>query len=228
MTTFYIGTSGWAYTWNHDKTLTWYTTHSHLNAIELNMSYYRFPYPNMITSWTQKGEQLAWVIKIHRLITHIKQLNTESYSIFERFTQLFQPMKQHIHYYLLQLPPKFTNINAVEQFINKFSNHKFAVEFRHPTLFTSEIKNWAQQHKILLVSVDAPNLPKTIMSKNICYIRIHGRNKWYQHQYTHTELTEIADHIMQTKPEYVYIFFNNNHAMLQNAQTMHSILTQYY
>ena len=80
----FIGTSGWSYNWNEGSSLEWYVNNSGLNAIELNMSFYRFPYPNMVKSWSSKGKQLAWVIKVHRSITHLKKLNKESYLIFER------------------------------------------------------------------------------------------------------------------------------------------------
>ncbi|MCK4614519.1 MAG: hypothetical protein KAU14_06935 [Thermoplasmata archaeon] len=39
---------------------------SGLDAVELNMSYYRFPFPNMVKSWTKTGRSLAGVIKVHR------------------------------------------------------------------------------------------------------------------------------------------------------------------
>ena len=73
MTLIFVGTSGWSYNWNLGKSLEWYTNESGLNAIELNMSFYRFPYPNMIKSWAKKGSTLAWIIKVHRSITHLKK-----------------------------------------------------------------------------------------------------------------------------------------------------------
>ncbi len=124
MTDFYVGTSGWAYSWNLGNSLEWYVNESGLNAIELNMSFYRFPYSNMVKSWVRKGSNLAWIVKIHRSITHFKKLNKESYSIFIKFKQLFAPLEKKIHYYLLQLPPKFTNIEKLEKFIEECGNEK--------------------------------------------------------------------------------------------------------
>ncbi|MEM4399353.1 MAG: DUF72 domain-containing protein [Candidatus Nitrosocaldus sp.] len=66
----FIGTSGWFYPWNPDGSLDWFVRFSGLNAVELNMSFYRFPSPNMVRSWAAKGKALRWAIKVNRLITH--------------------------------------------------------------------------------------------------------------------------------------------------------------
>jgi uncharacterized protein YecE (DUF72 family) len=66
-------------------------------------------------------------------------------------------------------------------------------------------------------------MPLTIMSKKIIYERIHGRNDWYSHNYSNEELLEIKDRILLEKPEKAYIFFNNNHAMLENAKNMYNL-----
>jgi uncharacterized protein YecE (DUF72 family) len=77
MTEVYVGTSGWSYSWNQGNSLEWYLKHSGLNAIELNMSSYRFPYSNMVKSWATKGKDLARVVKVHRSITHFQKLVPE-------------------------------------------------------------------------------------------------------------------------------------------------------
>jgi len=159
MTEIFVGTSGWSYDWNLGKSLDWYTTESKLNAIELNMSYYRLPFPNMIKAWVKKGSNLVWVIKAHRLITHLKKLNKESYSIFKRFKKLFLPLEESIHYYLLQFPSRFTDLDKIEKFIENCGNEKISIEFRNDSMFTDEILKWGERLGILLVSIDAPELP---------------------------------------------------------------------
>ncbi len=224
MTETYIGTSGWSYDWNLGNSLDWYVTESQLNAIELNMSFYRFPYPNIIKSWAVKGKNLAWVVKVHRSITHFQKLDLRAVESFQRFKTLFAPLEGRIHYYLVQLPPSFTDISTLEKFIEKTGTEKLAIEFRHPTLFTNEFITWAKHHGIFLVSIDAPQLPRTIMSEGIIYERIHGRTAWYSHNYSDQELQEIQQRILVTNPKTIYVFFNNDHAMLANAMRMQQIL----
>jgi uncharacterized protein YecE (DUF72 family) len=40
------------------------------------------------------------------------------------------------------------------------------------------------------------------------------------------ELEEVADKIIKAKPAKAYIFFNNNHAMLENSRKMLKILEE--
>ena len=223
MTDFYVGTSGWSYKWNLGNSLEWYVNESELNAVELNMSFYRFPYSNMIKSWVRKGSNLAWIVKVHRSITHFKKLNEESYSIFKKFKQIFKPLEENIHYYLLQLPPKFINIEKLEKFIEECGNEKLAIEFRHPSIFTDEIIQWGKKQGVLLVSIDAPKMPNKIISESVIYERIHGRTGWYTHDYSDEELIEIKDRIISNNSKKVYVFFNNNHAMLRNATSIYKM-----
>ena len=223
MSKIYVGTSRWSYEWNEENSLEWYKTESGLNAIELNMSYYRFPYPNMVKSWAKKALDLAWVIKVNRLITHLKKLNSESYEIFKRFTNLFKPLDKSICYFLLQFPSSFTDLDKIEKFLKNCGNEKIAIEFRNPIMFSKKIKKWAKDQNILLVSVDAPHLPIDIMSDKKIYLRIHGKDIWYSYDYKKNELEELINRIPKNFEE-IFIFFNNNHNMLNNAKSMFRLL----
>ncbi|RLI98826.1 MAG: DUF72 domain-containing protein, partial [Candidatus Aenigmatarchaeota archaeon] len=67
----FVGTSGWAYGWNPNG-FDWYIKNSGLNSVELNASFYRFPFPNQVKSWARKTKEfnpsLRWSIKVNRLI----------------------------------------------------------------------------------------------------------------------------------------------------------------
>jgi uncharacterized protein YecE (DUF72 family) len=41
------------------------------------------------------------------------------------------------------------------------------------------------------------------------------------------ELKEVAERILSIKPEKAYVFFNNDHAMLENSRKMLSILKEF-
>ena len=223
MIQWYIGTSGWSYSWNKGNSLNWYLNQTGANAIELNMSFYRFPLTNIVKSWNAKSETLSWVVKVHRSITHHRQLTKDSIEIFHRFKQIFIPLEPKIRYYLLQLPPKFTDIDAVERFIDAVGSEKLAVEFRHPTLFTESIKKWGKNQGVVVVSVDAPHLPNTLSGNDILYIRLHGRDTWYDYNYTYEELHEIFTRIIHNTPKKVFLFFNN-YEMLPNLQYFQTLL----
>lgn len=227
---FFVGTSGWYYDWNNDLNFDWYINNSRLNAVELNASFYRFPFPNQIKSWVRKGSHLRWAIKVSRLITHQFKFSEKSIEVWQRFYDLFSVMEDLIDYYLFQLPPRFTTQqkDKLSHFISCIkTNEKLALEFRDASWFDESIVKWAESLGITLVSIDAPGFPKTIFntSKSV-YLRMHGRTSWYAHNYTIKELKEVAERISNVCADRVYIFFNNNHSMLKNAQDMIKILNR--
>ncbi|MEO0097304.1 MAG: DUF72 domain-containing protein [candidate division WOR-3 bacterium] len=227
----YVGTSGWCYDWNLEGTFDWYLKNSKLNAVELNVSFYRFPFPNQIKTWANKGKSLRWIIKVSRIITHRFRLSEKSYSFYERFINLFKTLDNYIDFYLFQLPPNFTpkSIDKIEKFI-EYTNLKerFALEVRNEKWFKEEYYKWSENKKITWVSIDAPDFGEVIIKTNdYIYIRFHGKDVWYAYDYSKKELENIAKKIVEKKPKKVYAFFNNNHAMLKNAQLFMKILKNY-
>ncbi|MEM2341686.1 MAG: DUF72 domain-containing protein [Candidatus Bathyarchaeia archaeon] len=224
----YVGTSGWVYIWNEGGNLDWYIKNSGLNAVELNASFYRFPFPNAVKSWRAKGERLRWSIKVNRLITHTFKFNERALERWWKFKDLFEPMDHLIDFYLFQLPLsiKASSTYKIEKFINEVGlGWRFALEPRNITWFNRDIIKWASKMEITLVSVDCPDLPTDIFNTSgVVYLRMHGRTYWYSHCYTIEELEEVKRRILEAKPEKVYVFFNNDTNMLHNAQEMMRIL----
>jgi len=224
----YVGTSGWLYLWNKGGSLEWYIRNSGLNAVELNMSFYRFPPQSAIRSWRARGSGLRWAIKVNRMITHVFKFNERALSSWRGFRSLFDPMDQIIDFYLFQLPPsiKSSSMPKIEYFINSIGlGERFALEPRHISWFNnSEVVNWASRIGMTLVSVDSPDFPLEIFNTNgVVYVRMHGRIAWYSHHYTDEELLEVREKILETGPRKAYIFFNNDTNMLENAQRMLSL-----
>ncbi|MEM7825810.1 MAG: DUF72 domain-containing protein, partial [Candidatus Aenigmatarchaeota archaeon] len=162
----FVGTSGWMYSWNLENTLEWYIKNSGLNSIELNMSFYRFPFPNQIKSWASKTQELnpslRWSIKVNRLITHVFKFNEKAFQLWKRFKSLFQPLEKNIDFYLFQLPPSLTSkfSENVETFIEKTKlKEKFALEVRNKDWFKEKTIKWASKLGITWVSVDSPDFP---------------------------------------------------------------------
>jgi uncharacterized protein YecE (DUF72 family) len=223
----FVGTSGWSYDWNPDG-FDWYIKNSRLNSVELNASFYRFPFRNQIKSWNKKGN-IIWSIKVNKTITHLYKLSEKSYNIWEKFYNLFNEMENKIRFYLFQMPPNFKKLENIEKFLDKYRiNNKFAIEFRNKDLLNKNIEKWAKELDITLVSIDSP-LGKYIFNSNgIIYIRFHGREDWYLYEYSEEELEEIAKEIIDLNPEEIYVYFNNDHDMLNNARKFLEILNNLY
>jgi len=77
---------------------------------------------------------------------------------------------------------------------------------------------------LTLVSVDSPIISWVVKSNSNLYLRLHGREEWYAYEYSEEELKELARRMISLNPEKIYVFFNNNHWMLENARVMLSML----
>ena len=140
-------------------------------------------------------------------------------------------MDEKIDFFLFQLPP---SSNPTPSFIDKLEafiaqvrlGQRFAFEYRNLKWFDDDWYHWAESQHITLVSIDSPDFSNRILNVNgLVYLRMHGRTSWYSHRYTCEELKEVASRIGDTDPKKVYIFFNNNHDMLDNARSMKEILS---
>lgn len=225
----YVGTSGWLYDWNIDGSFDWYVKSSGLNAVELNASFYRFPFPSQVASWAKKGRNLRWAVKVNRIITHIKRLKESSFSTWSKFKKLFDPMDSLIDFYLFQLPPNFVRTDENVKRLRTYANEthlgpRFAVEFRDTSWFCEETVKFCEDLGITVVSIDAPIATWIAKSSDVLYLRMHGRETWYAYDYEEDELKDVAFRVLTFRPKKVYVFFNNDHWMLDNAKAMLNLL----
>jgi len=231
----YVGTSGWVYDWNQGGDFRWYARYSRLNAVELNASFYRFPYPSQVASWARRGSGLRWSVKVHRSITHYSRLGAKALEIWDRFKALFKPLEPYIDFYLFQLPPSYRcdgrGVSRLRDFAASVNlGRRFAVEFRHPSCFTRGLAELCRELGVTMVSVDSPEARWLVNTSGWLYLRMHGRDVWYAYEYSPEELEEVAQSILriESPPERIYVFFNNNHWMLENARYMLLLLKKLF
>jgi uncharacterized protein YecE (DUF72 family) len=221
----FVGTSGWSYDWNQGENLQWYVANSGLNAVELNTSFYRFPYENYIKNWRRQGEDLRWSVKVHRSITHNHKFNEHAMEVWKRFRERFLPLEDIADFYLFQAPPRFQDTERIERFLQAIElDDRIALELRDASILADDDICARLQRYAVLVSVDSPDFQNRIFHDDIVYLRMHGRTDWYQHDYSRKELTMTVDIIQEEKPERLYVFFNNNHHMVENARLMRTLL----
>lgn len=215
----FVGTSGWYYDWNKKKNLDWFIQNSGLNSVELNASFYRFPLPGQIEGWKRKGTGLRWSIKVHRSITHWRQLSESSLETLGKFQGLFEPMDHLVDFYLFQVPPNFDDVARVLRFAEAAKlGKRFTLEVRNKELLGNDEACAELMKKVTLVSVDSPDYRNRIFPGKTVYMRMHGREGWYSYNYSKAEISETIGKIRHIRPEKAYIYFNNNHNMLENAR----------
>ncbi|NAZ29538.1 MAG: DUF72 domain-containing protein [Caldivirga sp.] len=92
--------------------------------------------------------------------------------------------------------------------------------------FNDEALGTIKDVGVTVVSVDEPGATWITSTNGIIYLRLHGRLNWYWYDYSHEELRELISRVMVLNPGKVYVFFNNDHWMLENARATLRILNE--
>lgn len=215
------GTSGWYYDeWAGDfypeglpkrEWLNFYS--NHFNAVEVNASFYRLPTENMLKSWNRRGpEGFLYVLKGSRLITHRKRLKDIDQQL-EKFISRISILKEKAGPVLWQLPGRIKrDDDLLKGFCSKLPDeHRHVIEFRDGSWLADDVYDILKDHDIAYCIVDCPDLPsKMEMTTDFAYIRFHGRDHWYSHDYSDQELGGWASRIKQLDTDNVFCFFNND------------------
>jgi len=236
----YIGTSGWTYKdWQGKfypekvkgaERLNFYSRI--FNTVEVNATFYRTPFKNMIKSWNQKlNKDFHMVIKGNRSITHRKKIK-DCKEQLDRFLDRALQIKT-LRIILWQLPPSLKkDIKRLNSFLEQLpKNVCHAMEFRHKSWWNEDVIKTLEKHKAGFVSVSHPELPDTIYTPtDFIYLRFHGiGKKLYRYNYSKKELSNWASKL---KPlinnKSLYAFFNNDYNAYapEDAKDFKEILTQ--
>ena len=236
---FHIGCSGWSYgDWagkfypadlKQGEWLAYYA--QHFSTVEVNMSFYRFPFRNMLKGWYNKTPKgFLFTLKANRLITHIKKLKgTER--LLGSFYSLGDLLKDKLACILFQLPRSLTkdkHMRTLEGFLRTLSpDHNNVIEFRHKGWFCQEVYDLLASNNAIFCVVSAPDLPSdSVATGKFAYVRFHGVDSWYDYHYSQRELRKWARLIRMLKVD-TFGYFNNDVSAYApyNASELNKMLT---
>lgn len=217
----YLGTSGWYYDhWINtfypsdvDKS-NWLKVYAEkFNTVEVNASFYRLPFKNMVKGWNNKiPDDFLLTFKGSQIVTHKKKLHdVEEY--LEKFYDRIS-LANNVGVILWQLPPSLKKDNELlEQFLAQLSpDFRQCIEFRHKSWFTKEVFNLLSDYNVGYCIISAPNMPSTVkVTSNFAYIRWHGLDEWYKYDYSKKELYVWAEIINNLDVSDVFGYFNNDY-----------------
>ncbi len=238
----FIGCSGWSYDhWvgkfyptnlEKKKWLNYYA--QHFKTVEVNMTFYRFPFPNLLKSWrTKTPPDFKFTFKGNRLITHVKKFeNTEEF--VQKFLMLLDLVEDKLACILWQLPPSLhfsaENRALLDNFLSYFvlDKRNIIIEFRHKSWWNEETYKLLSEHNAGFCIVSSPSLPDDfVITSDIGYIRFHGASAWYRHDYSREELEDWAGQIKGAKNcKAIYCYFNNDYEAYapKNAMALINLL----
>ncbi|OQW37536.1 MAG: hypothetical protein A4E19_12710 [Nitrospira sp. SG-bin1] len=233
-----IGCSGWFY-WHWRgrfypadmPTKEWFAYYArHFKTVELNAPFYAWPTVATIQSWRRQAgrRNFVYTVKVCELITHVKRFQGTKQLIadFGLIADMLGPM---MGCFLFQLPPSFHYTPARLSAILGQLDHRRrnVVEFRHPSWWNETVFSAFRDTGTIFCSCSGPRLPDDVIktSEDI-YVRFHGTQRWYRHNYSKAELTLWATRLCDSGAKRVWAYFNNdrNGYAIRNAKALSRLL----
>jgi len=232
MKNIYIGTSGWYYDhWenvlyppNTPKSDRFLIYQKQFNAVEINATFYRIPFQNVVKGWYRKSPpDFKFVAKANRQITHKNKL-VETDQYIEKFISAISKLEDKLANILFQLPPSLRyDLNLLENFLATLSqSYRYSFEFRNASWERDETYDLLQQYKMTYCIVNRKNYPfNEVITSDTVYYRLHGPEAICASPYSDQWLFELAQKITPLDKT-VFVFFNNDiggHAV-RNAERL--------
>ncbi len=234
-----IGTSGWQYdSWRGRfypaelPTTRWLAHYaSRFPAVEVNATFYRMPSESTVQRWhDQTPADFRVAAKLSRYVTHVRKL-ADSRTAIATFVDRLAPLGSRLGPVLVQLPPTLTaEPRLLDEALAAFpSSVHVAVEPRHPSWFSSEVKKILEAHDAALCIADRGSRLMTPLwcTASWAYIRLHHGRATPASCYGRSALHRWADRIEALRGHDVFVFFNNdtNGCAPANATTLCRLVT---
>ena len=233
-----IGCSGWFY-WHlkgsfyptQMPTSEWFAHYAdHFRTVELNAPFYSWPTINAVKAWRRQaeGRQMIYTVKVSELITHLRKFEGTETLVrdFGHIADLLGPL---MGCFLFQLPPSFhyspERLSGILAQLDP--TRRNVVEFRHASWWNDDVYAAFAKTGAIFCSCSGPRLPDPVIKTAAdIYIRFHGVERWYRHDYSYDELTDWARRIKDAKAERIWIYFNNDFDgyAIKNATMLAEIL----
>lgn len=185
-------------------------------TVEVNNTFYRLPAPATFASWSDRTPtDFVVSVKASRYLTHVKRLRQPEEPV-QRLMTAARGLGPKLGVVLVQLPPDLpARIDDLEQTLASFPRGvRVAVEPRHESWFTDELRCVLERHDAALCLADRRSRPVTTLWRTASwgYLRLHEGRGSHAPGYGHTALASWArrlDELFGPEPD-VYVYFNND------------------
>jgi uncharacterized protein YecE (DUF72 family) len=220
-----IGTSGWQYAhWRPlfypagmgtSKWLAFYS--QRFATVEVNNAFYRLPERATFEKWASSvPDDFVVAVKASRYLTHVRRLHDPAEPV-SRLLSRATGLGAHLGPFLLQLPPTLqVDLAGLESTLVAFSEHKHvrvAVEPRHPTWFTEDVRTLLEAHGAALCLADGGSADVPFWrTTDWAYVRFHHGRSQPDSCYTRRALHRWAGRLAGAwgPSADVYCYFNND------------------
>ena len=231
----WIGTSGWQYKhWRtrfyperlpSTKWLTFYA--DSFQTVEINSSFYQLPSAAAVDRWRAAvPDDFVFCPKASRYLTHYRRLREPEEPV-QLFMDRLGRLEDQLGPVLLQLPPTLhADPGALDDTLSAFGSRvRVAVEARHRSWFTPEIRDILIRHNAALCAADRCSelVAPLWRTADWAYVRLHEGRSHPATCYGRAALRSWLQRVEDTWGDVeTYLFFNNdgNGCAIQNAATL--------
>jgi uncharacterized protein YecE (DUF72 family) len=198
-----VGTAGWSVPSRYIAEVPSGGSHleryaRHLNAVEINSSFYRPHQRKTYERWAQSTpSSFRFSVKLPRAMTHEQQL-ADCGALLDRFVAEVTGLGGRLGVLLVQLPPKLVlNKRAAGGFfrnLRKRIDVPVACEPRHASWFMPEVDAWLAERRIARVAADPASLQGADEPggwDGLAYYRWHGSPRVYYSDYDDAALASL-------------------------------------
>ncbi|SFV18962.1 Uncharacterized conserved protein YecE, DUF72 family [Bradyrhizobium arachidis] len=236
--TLFVGCSGWRY-WKWRDSFyasvpqpNWFSHYTAaFDTVEINASFYSWPTVANVQAWRRQpgGEGVVYTVKVCELITHVKKFKGTK-TLIRDYGVVADILGEQMGCFLFQLPPSYRYTKArLAAIVSQLDPaRRNVVEFRHKSWWNEEVYRAFRDAGIIFCSCSGPRLPdELVRTADEVYVRLHGPERWYRHNYSDDELRKWAEKIRESGAKRTWVYFNNDndaHAPA-NAKTLHRMLS---
>jgi uncharacterized protein YecE (DUF72 family) len=236
----HIGCSGWFY-WDWRKkfypagmpTSEWFDHYaSRFKTVELNAPFYSWPTVAAVRNWVRQvgRRRFIYTVNVCELITHVKRFD-DTHRLIEDFGYIADLLGPKMGCFLFQMPPSFRYEPAHLKNILSQLDHRRrnVVEFRHASWWNETVYSAFRETGTIFCSCSAPRLPDDLIrTADDIYVRFHGTQKWYRHDYSKAELDVWAQRIRDSGAKQSWSYFNNDYDAyaIKNARALTRLLAK--
>jgi uncharacterized protein YecE (DUF72 family) len=217
-----VGCSGWFY-WHWRGTFYpagsssggWFDHYAAtFRTVELNAPFYCWPKVSAVQGWVRQARRrkFTYTVKVSDLITHVKRFGRTE-SLVQDFYHVGNLLGPRMGCFLFQLPPSFRYSKArLERVVRQLDPaRRNVVEFRHRSWWNETVYAAFRKAGIIFCSCSGPRLPdELVKTADEVYVRFHGTQRWYRHDYSDEELAVWAERIRASGAKRVWAYFNND------------------
>lgn len=217
----HVGCSGWFYwKWRGlfypkgSQPDVWFRHYlEHFKTVELNAPFYGWPKIATVKGWARNApDDFRYSVKVNRIITHEMRL-VRTRMLVEEFCKFGELLGQKLGCFLFQFPPSYRYTASRLKTITTQIDPAFrcAIEFRHESWWREKVYDAFRGRGLIFCTVSAPKLPDALITTSeTTYVRLHGRSRWYRHDYSDAELNVWADNIIGSGAREAWIYFDND------------------